>query len=198
MTGAPEGSADADAFAPVLLLPGVLPGELCARVLDYYRNQCAGGEPSGVLHYLEGKPEFRIDPDIKMRREAIITDTVLMQEVHQCVAAKVIPDIFRAYQYPVEKREPFKIISYDAGQGYFRAHRDNETPDVAYRRFAMTLNLNTGDYTGGQLRFPEFGNRLYSTPAGGALVFSCSLLHEVMPITQGQRVAMTSFFFGPR
>src|SRR3546814_8619357 len=94
-----------------------------------------------------------------MRREAVIADPALEREVHQQVEANVLPQIYRAFHYPVQQREHFKIISYDAGKGYFRAHRDNETPDVAYRRFAMTLNLNTGEYRGGELRFPEFGER---------------------------------------
>ena len=40
----------------------------------------------------------------------------------------------------------------------------------------MSVNLND-DYEGGAVRFPEFGGGLYRPPAGGALVFSCSLLH---------------------
>lgn len=188
----------ADDFAPVLRVVEVLPPSLCACVLRYYHEQCGDGQPSGVLEYHDGKAEFQINPDVKMRREAVIADPALEREVHQQIEAIVLPQIYRAFHYQVQQREHFKIISYEAGKGYFRAHRDNETPDVAYRRFAMTLNLNTGEYCGGQLRFPEFGERLYSAPAGGALVFSCSLLHEVVPITQGRRVAMTSFFFGSR
>lgn len=188
----------ADDFAPVLRVVDVLSPAQCARVLHYYHEQCGDGQPSGVLEYRDGKPEFQINPDVKMRREAVIADPALERELHQQIEANVLPQIYRAFHYPVQQREPFKIISYDAGKGYFRAHRDNETPDVAYRRFAMTLNLNTGEYSGGQLRFPEFGERLYSAPVGGALVFSCSLLHEVVPITRGRRVAMTSFFFGQR
>lgn len=194
----PVSAHDSDDVAPVLRLVEVLPADLCARVIAYYRDCCGDGQPSGVLHYHGGKPQFALDPSVKMRREAVVTDPVLEREIHQHLELKALPRILRAFQYPVQQREPFKIISYDAGQGYFRAHRDNETPDVAHRRFAMTLNLNTGAYAGGELRFPEFGQRLYSAPAGGALVFSCSLLHEVMPITEGRRVAMTSFLFGAR
>ena len=47
----------------------------------------------------------------------------------------------------------------------------------------MTLNLNTGGYEGGALWFPEFGRQLYAPEAGGAVVFSCSLLHEALPVT---------------
>jgi len=193
-----QATVDSDVFAPVLRVVDVLPPVLCAKVLRYYHEQCGDGQPSGVLEYRDGKAEFQINPDVKMRREAVIADKDLEREVHQQIEANVLPQIYRAFHYPVQQREHFKIISYEAGNGYFRAHRDNETPDVAYRRFAMTLNLNTGEYSGGQLRFPEFGERLYSAPAGGALVFSCSLLHEVVPITQGRRVALTSFFFGQR
>jgi predicted 2-oxoglutarate/Fe(II)-dependent dioxygenase YbiX len=51
----------------------------------------------------------------------------------------------------------------------------------------VSLFLNSGDYEGGFLRFPEFGTGLYSAPPGGAVVFGCSLLHEATPVTRGKR-----------
>jgi predicted 2-oxoglutarate/Fe(II)-dependent dioxygenase YbiX len=30
-------------------------------------------------------------------------------------------------------------------------------------------------------------------PAGGAIVFSCSLLHEALPVVRGRRFALLSF-----
>ncbi len=193
--------ADADAratHAPVLQIPDVLEPEFCREIVDYYLNACGGGAPSGVLRYQGGQPQFTLDPSIKVRREAIVQDAAIEQRIHERLERRVIPEIQRAFHYPVGRREHFKIISYDAGQGYFRAHRDNDTPDVAHRRFAMTLNLNTHQYQGGQLRFPEFGTRLYQAAAGGALIFSCSLLHEVTEIQTGTRYAMTTFFSGDR
>ena len=59
----------------------------------------------------------------------------------------------------------------------------------------MTLNLNTGEYEGGALRFPEFGRRTYQPPAGGATVFSCALLHEATPVTKGTRYAFVPFLY---
>jgi hypothetical protein len=35
----------------------------------------------------------------------------------------------------------------------------------------VTINLN-GDYDGGDLRFPEFGDRTYRAPPAGAVVFA--------------------------
>ncbi len=45
------------------------------------------------------------------------------------------------------------------------------------------------------LRFPEFGGQTYTAPAGGAVVFSCSLLHEATPVTQGVRYAYLPFLY---
>ena len=65
----------------------------------------------------------------------------------------------------------------------------------AHRRFAVTLNLNVEDYDGGELRFPEFGARRYKRPTGDAVVFSCSLLHEALPVTRGERFAFLPFLY---
>jgi predicted 2-oxoglutarate/Fe(II)-dependent dioxygenase YbiX len=45
------------------------------------------------------------------------------------------------------------------------------------------------------LRFPEFGSRLYAAPRGGAVVFSCSLLHEATPVTKGRRYMFLPFLY---
>ena len=84
MTAVAAADSPAD-FAPVLMLPGILAPAMCARVLEYYRGQCGGGEPSGVLHYRGGQPHFQIDPEVKMRREAIVSDGELQRDVHQCI-----------------------------------------------------------------------------------------------------------------
>ena len=43
------------------------------------------------------------------------------------------------------------------------------------------------------MRFPEFDRQLYRPPAGGAVVFSCGLLHEVVPVTRGRRFGLFTF-----
>jgi predicted 2-oxoglutarate/Fe(II)-dependent dioxygenase YbiX len=88
------------------------------------------------------------------------------------------------------------VARYDAKSGgFFRPHRDNTTAGTAHRRFAVTLNLNAGEYEGGDLRFPEFGARTYRAPTGGAIVFSCGLLHEATPVTRGARYAFLPFLY---
>ena len=78
--------------------------------------------------------------------------------------------------------------------GRFGRHRDNTSSYTAHRQFALSLNLNPDEeYAGGELRFPEFGRELYRPVAGGALVFSSSLLHEVVPLTRGRRFGVFTF-----
>lgn len=61
--------------------------------------------------------------------------------------------------------------------------------------FALTPCLSD-DYKGGYPNLPEYGRRLYRPPAGGAMVFSISLLHAVMDATGGRRFTIIIFFFG--
>ena len=59
--------------------------------------------------------------------------------------------------------------------------------------FAISINLNTEDYEGGELLFPEFDDHRYSPPSGAAIIFSASLLHEAAPVTRGSRYVALSF-----
>jgi predicted 2-oxoglutarate/Fe(II)-dependent dioxygenase YbiX len=45
------------------------------------------------------------------------------------------------------------------------------------------------------VRFPEYGSRSYKAPAGGAVVFSCSLLHAVSKVSAGRRFAFLPFLY---
>jgi predicted 2-oxoglutarate/Fe(II)-dependent dioxygenase YbiX len=181
--------------APVLLIPDVFEPELCARLIRHLEVDCGGGEPSRVLVLERGSRVLQLDPTIKQRRETQPRDAVLEERMHERLMRRALPEIARVFQFSVTKRDPFKLLAYPENAGYFRPHRDNETPDVAHRRFALSINLNAGDYVGGEFRYPEFGLRRYSPPTGMALVFSCSLLHEVLPVEQGTRYAMTTFLY---
>jgi predicted 2-oxoglutarate/Fe(II)-dependent dioxygenase YbiX len=111
------------------------------------------------------------------------------------VTRRIVPEMRKAFQYQATRIERYIVACYDGSEGgHFRAHRDNTTPGTAHRRFAVTVNLNDG-FEGGELWFPEFGTRRYRPPAGGAVVFSCSLLHEATPVTKGVRYACLPFLY---
>jgi predicted 2-oxoglutarate/Fe(II)-dependent dioxygenase YbiX len=106
------------------------------------------------------------------------------------------PMIHRAFQFTPTRVERHIVACYEAESGgHFRPHRDNTTKGTAHRRFAVTINLNADDYEGGDLCFPEFGPRTYRAPTGGAVVFSCSLLHQATPVTLGRRFAFLPFLY---
>jgi predicted 2-oxoglutarate/Fe(II)-dependent dioxygenase YbiX len=179
--------------APVLFIPRVLDAGLCDGLIAHFEE--TGGTPSGVAYVKGDTADWKPDPAVKMRRDVYLNEGVWLDRVKDALVRRVLPEIQRCFNFQVSQHEVFKLIRYDADAGYFRPHRDNESRDTQHRRFAMTLNLNTGAYEGGQLHFPEFGPDLYEPERGGAAIFSCSLLHEAMPVTRGRRYAVLGFFF---
>ena len=182
--------------APVLYVPNVIDEAFCRRLIEVYH--AGGNVASGVQRDRnDGAGAERIDPAFKLRRDHTVSDSALNAEIKAPIGRRIVPEIAKAFFYRVTGFESFRIVCYDAETGgYFRTHRDNTTVSSAHRRFAMTLNLNAGEYQGGQLRFPEYGPDLYSPATGDAVIFSCSLLHEAMPVTAGKRYALLAFFYG--
>jgi predicted 2-oxoglutarate/Fe(II)-dependent dioxygenase YbiX len=137
-----------------------------------------------------------VDGTAKIRADVMVGPSPLLQTLRQVTLERVIPAARAAFQFEISQFESFRVGCYDAAQrGFFRAHRDNTSPFTAHRKFALTLNLNTGEYEGGALHFPEFASPPYEAPAGGGIVFSCSLLHEALPVTAGRRFGLFGFFY---
>jgi predicted 2-oxoglutarate/Fe(II)-dependent dioxygenase YbiX len=183
-------------WAPVLMAPNVLEPALCARLIAHHRE--TGGEPSGFMREVDGKTILVTDGQHKMRRDREITDETLCAILRARIVARLVPMVKRSFQFEATRMERYIVGAYAAGAGHFRPHRDNTTRGTAHRRFAVTINLNAGEYEGGDLRFPEYGGRTYRAPIGGAVVFSCSLLHEATPVTRGTRYAFLPFLYDDR
>jgi predicted 2-oxoglutarate/Fe(II)-dependent dioxygenase YbiX len=147
------------------------------------------------MREVDGKTVLVTDPAHKMRRDREIGDEALCAILRARIVARLVPMVKRAFQFEATRMERYIVGAYPAGEGHFRPHRDNTTKGTAHRRFAVTINLNSGDYEGGDLRFPEFGRRTYRAPTGGAVVFSCSMLHEATPVTRGTRYAFLPFLY---
>ena len=129
------------------------------------------------------------------QRDHIVRDSDLAKGIQRRQALRILPEIEKVFFFRVTCQEAVRIGRYDsAREAFFGPHRDNIPPNT-HRRFALTLNLNDG-YTGGALRFPEYGPHLYRPPIGGAIVFPCSLIHEALPVTAGDRFAAITFYFG--
>ncbi len=179
--------------APVLVLARVFEPDFCRELIAYY--EAKGGLPSGVMREVAGRTVGVLD-SFKSRRDVSIEDSDLRAQVRERLSRRLIPELAKVFQFHATRLERYTVACYDAAEGgYFRAHRDNETPGTAHRRFACSINLNAEEFEGGELCFPEFGPRTYRAPTGGAVVFSCSLQHEAKPVTAGRRYAYLPFFY---
>jgi len=178
-------------LAPVLVLPNVFDPALCERITAFWadapktKDEVASAQQGNEASYAS----------LKRRTDATITDGDLFNDIRNRFTRRVLPMIDRVFRMRVASMEAPRVGCYSSSdQGGFGRHRDNTTAFTAHRRFAMTLNLNTGAYEGGELRFPEFGRKLYQPDVGGAVIFSCSLLHEALPVTKGDRFGLFTFF----
>lgn len=182
-------------LAPVLMIPRVFEPELCRHLIEVFNEQ--GFHETGTVTVKNGKRLQQVDHAMKKRFDHIIEDRDLLAAIHWRFARRVAPEIRKAWRYAIAEAEGFRLACYRSrDRGYFRAHRDNVSPAVAHRCFAVSLNLNTEDYEGGGLRFPEYGEHVYKPRTGEAIIFSCSLLHEAMDVTSGERFVLLGFLLG--
>ena len=189
---ASRGSQVRTAAAPVLIVPNIAPPELCKALIDHFE---ASPHAAGVMaSFSDGGAYAKLDEAKKKRRDTELTaESPLYAEVLSLLSGRVVPEIKRAFQADIANADRILIARYDDTGGYFKRHRDNAAPHTAFREFAISLNLNTHQYEGGEILFPEYDDARYNPPAGGAIVFSASLLHEAAPVTRGSRYVLLSF-----
>ncbi len=190
---ADEPAREVSSPAPVLIVPRLLGAETCARLIARFEE---GGHVEGAMASVDadGAAIRRVDAAKKHRRDlALDPAEPLHAEVVAALSGRLAPEIAKAFQVQVAHLDRILVARYDDTGGFFRRHRDNSSAHLAYREFAVSVNLNTGDYTGGELLFPEYNDHRHNPPAGAALVFSASLLHEAAPVKRGARYVLLSF-----
>lgn len=179
--------------APVLYLPRVLEPEMCRHMVEMYERH--GGRESGFMREIDGRTVEVSDKQHKQRSDYTINDQELIRNIQSRFRRRIVPEILKAHQFHVTRMERYIISRYSAEDGgHFAAHRDNTTKGTAHRRFAVSINLND-DFDGGEVLFPEYSMRGMKIPTGGAVVFSCSLLHKVNRVTRGNRYAFLPFLY---
>lgn len=183
--------------APVLLIPRIISPEFCKELIQVWETE--GNEDSGFMKQVDGKTVGQYDYNHKIRRDHFVQQgSALHRRIAEQLGRRVVTEVFKAFNYQITRQEQIKIACYESSRGgYFRPHRDNTTEATAHRRFACSLLLND-DYEGGFVRFPEYAPHLYRPEAGGAVIFSCSLLHEATDVTAGRRFVLLTFFYGDK
>ncbi len=179
------------AQAPALMLHDVFEAELCRALIEYWHH---GAHLDSLVATDDGAAVQ--GEGLKRRIDVWLEDQELNEAIASRFLNRVYPRRFKAFQFQATTHQKPRVGCYDSkNAGAFGRHRDNETRHTRHRQFAMTINLNTGEYEGGQLWFPEYGRQLYEPGIGGAAVFSCSLLHEALPVISGRRFGVFTFVF---
>ena len=196
---AQDRSQEMEPHPPVLIVPEVFGRADCQHLMSIFALQ-------GNVWVDPGHGDKSMADDYKMRvydygRQDRIDHFVMTAKNRQFIGSRLqsrlFPEIRKAFQYRITRYEPYRIACYEGERGgEMLGHRDDSQPMVAHRRFAVSVNLNTEEFEGGALRFPEFGGQRYRPATGAAIVFSCSLLHEALPVTSGRRFVVLGFLSG--
>jgi len=187
-----------EGLPPILVLPHIFEVPLCKALID--RHATDAGEGLGYATMENGRAVNKYDNAKRRARDWIIKDRDVISVLESRLRRRLFPQVEKVFQYSATQIEDFVVARYDAAEGgetggFFVPHRDNTNPLTAFRKFAVTIALNSGEYDGGGLHFPEYSSRGFHAPTGGAIVFSCSLMHGVRPVTRGKRFVCPLFIF---
>jgi hypothetical protein len=182
---------------PVLIIPDVFSQAECRTLIDIFntRGQVLVQATEAVDYfgadYKMTVPDHgRVDRVDHFFFERATLDFIL----HRLQRVEI--EVAKAFHYRITRHETLRMARYHGARGgSSHGHRDNRPPHE-HRRFALSINLNTEAFEGGELRFPEFGDQRYRPESGAGFVFSSSLLHEAMQVTAGTRYVLLSFMFG--
>lgn len=173
---------------PIVTVPGILSPARCKDLIALFER--GDSTPGGVCRTVNGVARNVDNPNTKIRRDLKIPPA----EMGTLLLNRCRREALKSHGVKIAHMDRVILSRYDV-DGFFAPHRDNNASHVAFRELAVSINLNVGDYEGGYLRFPEYGpNVIASPPTGGALIFSASVLHEVMPVTAGSRYVLLTFF----
>ncbi|MBV8191858.1 MAG: 2OG-Fe(II) oxygenase [Alphaproteobacteria bacterium] len=177
------------AMAPVLVLPRVFEPEFCTQVIRLWHK---GDHKDTGVSSRYGTVNVA---ELKRTEDYTVVEPMMQKAISDRLAWRIGPELIKVFAFEREfSFDAHVVLSYSAeGRHFFGAHRDNGAPSTADRAFAVSLILND-DFEGGELIFPEYAGVRVSPPIGAAAVFSCSLLHQVVPVTRGRRFSLTTFF----
>jgi peroxiredoxin len=196
----PRSAAPLPAHPPVLILPRMLSHADCEYLAAIWRRDVPEYPTDGFTNAGTRREagDFKVvhDGGYGHAVEYIVQEEALQHFLDGRLRRRLLPEIRKAFQATGLQREGYRIAGYEARSGGFlNPHRDNSTPANAKRRFTMTVNLNAGEYEGGALRFREYSEQPYAVERGTAIVWSASLLHEVLPVTRGRRLVLGVHLF---
>jgi peroxiredoxin len=110
---------------------------------------------------------------------------------------RVVPEILKAFYFKPKKRKvPIISVYTPNNKGPSQMFRVHALEHEAPYQYVIVIALSSPDeYKGGGICFPEYGLGIYKPQLGEAMVYSTFLLQEILPVTFGQAVMLTSYFY---
>ncbi len=169
-----------------------LEGVLDAAHLDLVRQTLARASfIDGRLSAGENAQAVKRNEELSQQdQEAVYLGKIVMGNVYQHPR-------FRSAALPLRASAPF-FARYVPGMRY-GAHIDDPVMGGGLQRYrsdlALTVFLNApDDYQGGELVIrTAFGEQRVRLPAGDAVLYPASSLHEVAEVTQGERLVAVAW-----
>ena len=93
--------------------------------------------------------------------------------------------------------EGFQFTNYEAPSGKYGKHVDRGT-NMAVRKLSISIQLtNPEEYEGGELYlYDDDKGNLMDKTQGTLIIFPSYVLHEVMPVTKGERNSLVTWVTG--
>jgi predicted 2-oxoglutarate/Fe(II)-dependent dioxygenase YbiX len=166
---------------------------LGARAREGIRTEmhAATGEPASVLG--SSRPSSARKSTRVAVSEAVRATVVGLLE-------RLQPQLESHFRVPLDSVEAPQFLRYGPGD-YFVAHQDGNTPLVhdesRFRKVTAVIFLSAPEtYSGGSLVLHAEPPVTLAPAAGTLVAFPSETTHEVLPITQGERLSIVSWYRG--
>jgi SM-20-related protein len=192
--------ADALRSLGVFIAQSFLSGAECRTFASAART--AGESTAGL--YSQGRGSH-VDETTRRTREVAVDPGIRDALRARCEA--LLPAVRERFGLDVGRVEPPCVLRYRQGD-FFKPHTDGGAGKLASRRIAVVIFLNghgaADGYTGGELKLygllqgePWQRVGVPVVPAPGTLVaFPADVVHEVAPVTAGERLTVVTWFHG--
>jgi SM-20-related protein len=174
---------------------------------DQIRTEMCAGDSKKVLIYRGSSGDGILDEGMRKSLSVRVEKSTELMVKEQLRALK--PGMEEHFKIALDDCEWPTFLSYGEGE-FFKPHLDaTDHPDIATREVSLVIFLNAQSnepapscYGGGRLSFygllkgPKWEDCAFSLDAepGMLVAFRSDIVHEVLPVTFGQRFTVISFF----
>jgi predicted 2-oxoglutarate/Fe(II)-dependent dioxygenase YbiX len=177
----------------ILLVPNVIPSELCDAVLSEYKecdSWVSANIANGTNLNVRNCQTIGISFDSVIEQNKEVRQKI-DQNLFSCAANAIKEYRNKFDKCTIEQDSGYDLLKYDVGNFYV-IHTDSfkDRP----RAVSCSFALNDG-YEGGEFAF--FNRELvYKLKKGDALMFPSNFMypHEIMPVTSGTRYSIVTWF----